>query len=100
MLTTLSARELLGALKELERTLGRAQPVVRWGPRRIDLDLLMYSDLRMAERDLVLPHAGLTERNFVLYPLRDIAPEVIVPGHGSVAALAARVGPEGLALLG
>ncbi len=100
MLTTLSARELLGALKELERTLGRAQPVVRWGPRRIDLDLLMYSDLRMAERDLVLPHAGLTERNFVLYPLRDIAPEVIVPGHGLVAALAARVGPEGLALLG
>jgi 2-amino-4-hydroxy-6-hydroxymethyldihydropteridine diphosphokinase len=100
MLTTLSARELLSALKELERTLGRAQPVVRWGPRRIDLDLLMYSDLRMAERDLVLPHAGLTERNFVLYPLRDIAPEVVVPGHGSVEALAARVGSDGLALLG
>lgn len=100
MLTTLSARELLGALKELERTLGRAQPILRWGPRRIDLDLLMYSDLRVTERDLVLPHTGLTERNFVLYPLRDIAPEVIVPGHGSVEALAARVGPDGLALLG
>lgn len=99
LLTTLSAHELLRALKELERTLGRAQPVVRWGPRRIDFDLLVYSDLRVAERELVLPHAGLTERNFVLYPLRDIAPELIVPGHGSVAALAARVGSDGLTLL-
>jgi 2-amino-4-hydroxy-6-hydroxymethyldihydropteridine diphosphokinase len=100
LLTKLSAHELLRALQELERTLGRAQPIVRWGPRRIDLDLLVYADLRVAERELVLPHAGLTERNFVLYPLRDIAPELIVPGHGSVAALAARAGSDGLTLLG
>lgn len=99
LLTTLAAHELLRELKELERTLGRAQPAVRWGPRRIDLDLLVYSDLQVAQRELLLPHAGLTRRNFVLYPLRDIAPDLLVPGHGPVAALAARVGSDGLTLL-
>jgi 2-amino-4-hydroxy-6-hydroxymethyldihydropteridine diphosphokinase len=99
MLTSLSPRALLIELKRLETTLGRAQPVLRWGPRRIDLDLLVYADARVAESDLVIPHPGLPERNFVLYPLRDIAPELLVPGHGRVSQLAARVGAAGLALL-
>jgi 2-amino-4-hydroxy-6-hydroxymethyldihydropteridine diphosphokinase len=99
LLTALSPRELLVELKRLETTLGREQPVVRWGPRRIDLDLLVYADARVAESDLVIPHPGLPERNFVLYPLRDIAPELLVPGHGRVSQLAARVGAAGLALL-
>lgn len=96
LLTTLAPRELLVELKRLERELGRTQPVVRWGPRVIDLDLLVYADARISESDLTVPHRGLPERNFVLYPLRDIAPELLVPGHGRVSWLAARVGGAGL----
>jgi 2-amino-4-hydroxy-6-hydroxymethyldihydropteridine diphosphokinase len=99
LLTVLAARDLLQALKRIEAELGRAQPVVRWGPRRIDLDLLMLGDVRIAEPDLTIPHPGLTRRNFVLYPLRDIAPELLVPAEGRVSVLAARAGSDGLALL-
>ncbi len=96
VLTQLSPRELLTQLKEIERSMGRVSPVVRWGPRRIDLDLSMYGDQRVNEPDLTVPHPGVPERNFVLYPLRDIAPEVIVPGHASVASLAERIGDAGI----
>lgn len=99
LLTKLTPRELLVALKDLERTLGRDVPVVRWGPRRIDLDLLVHADAQISESDLVVPHRGLPERNFVLYPLSDIAPDLHVPGHGRVSQLAARIGAAGLALL-
>lgn len=99
LLTRLSPRELLVALKNLERSLGRDVPVVRWGPRRIDLDLLVHADAQISESDLVVPHRGLPERNFVLYPLCDIAPDLHVPGHGRVSQLAARIGAAGLALL-
>lgn len=99
LLTMLAPRELLVELKRLERELGRAEPVVRWGPRVIDLDLLVHADARISEDDLTVPHPGLPDRNFVLYPLRDLAPELLVPGHGRVSQLAARVGGAGLALL-
>ena len=99
LVTVLAPRDLLRALKRIEAELGRVQPVVRWGPRRIDLDLLLLDDVRMAEPDLTIPHPGLTRRNFVLYPLRDIAPELLVPGEGRVEVLAARAGSVGLALL-
>lgn len=99
LLTMLAPRELLVELKSLERELGRAEPVVRWGPRVIDLDLLVHADARISENDLTVPHPGLPDRNFVLYPLRDLAPELLVPGHGRVSQLAARVGGAGLALL-
>jgi 2-amino-4-hydroxy-6-hydroxymethyldihydropteridine diphosphokinase len=99
LLTMLSPRELLVELKRVERELGRAEPVVRWGPRVIDLDLLVHADARISESDLTVPHRGLPDRNFVLYPLRDLAPELLVPGHGRVSQLAARVGGAGLALL-
>jgi 2-amino-4-hydroxy-6-hydroxymethyldihydropteridine diphosphokinase len=98
LLTVLEPRELLRALKQIEAELGRAQPVARWGPRRIDLDLLLFDDVRMTQPELTIPHPGLTQRNFVLYPLRDIAPELLVPGEGRVAMLAARAGSAGLAL--
>jgi 2-amino-4-hydroxy-6-hydroxymethyldihydropteridine diphosphokinase len=99
LVTTLTPRQLLVELKRLERELGRAHPVVRWGPRLIDLDLLVHADAQISESDLTVPHRGLPERNFVLYPLRDIAPELLVAGHGRVSQLAARVGGAGLALL-
>lgn len=95
-LTRSSPHEFLAQLKQIERAMGRDTPVVRWGPRRIDLDLLMYGNQQIAEADLTLPHPGVPARNFVLYPLRDIAPEIIVPGHGTVAILAERVGDAGL----
>jgi 2-amino-4-hydroxy-6-hydroxymethyldihydropteridine diphosphokinase len=99
LLTTLTPRELFVALKGIEARQGRAQPVVRWGPRRIDLDLLLHGDARIDEPDLTIPHRGLTERNFVLYPLRDIAPDLLLHGHGRIRELAARAGSDGLAIL-
>jgi 2-amino-4-hydroxy-6-hydroxymethyldihydropteridine diphosphokinase len=99
LLTQLTARELLRELKSLEQQMGREVPVVRWGPRRIDLDLLVYGAERIDETDLTVPHPGVPVRNFVLYPLKDIAAELNVPGHGSVAQLAARVSDVGLVSL-
>ncbi|MFO7304949.1 MAG: 2-amino-4-hydroxy-6-hydroxymethyldihydropteridine diphosphokinase [Gammaproteobacteria bacterium] len=99
VLTRLTPRELLVALKELEVALGRTAPVERWGPRRIDFDLLAYGNVRMEETDLTVPHPGIPQRNFVLYPLADIAPDLHIPGMGVVKELAARVGAQGLQLL-
>lgn len=96
LLTTLEPRALLEALQALERSLGRATPVVRWGPRVIDLDLLLLGDERLEEPALTLPHPGLHERNFVLYPLAEFAPDLWIPGHGRVRRLAAEVGAAGL----
>jgi 2-amino-4-hydroxy-6-hydroxymethyldihydropteridine diphosphokinase len=98
LLTQLTAVELLGALKDLERTMGRATPIVRWGPRVIDFDLSVFGAERIAQDDLTVPHPGVPARNFVLYPLLDIAPELDVPGLGSIRELAARVSSDGLAL--
>ncbi len=96
LLTQLSARELFGELKRIERDMGRTPPPVRWGPRRIDLDLLLYDDLKTQEPDLTLPHPGIHERNFVLYPLADIAPALLIPGRGAVDELARQLGTAGL----
>ena len=84
LLTTLGARELLAALLDLERRLGRPARRPRWGPRLIDLDLLVYGAAQITEPGLVVPHPGLPERRFVLQPLADIAPDLMVPGLGSV----------------
>lgn len=96
LLTQLSASELLTELKALEQALGRAAPIVRWGPRRIDFDLLVFGSERIQTDTLTVPHPGVPVRNFVLYPLLDIAPELNVPGHGRVRELARRVSADGL----
>ena len=96
LLTRLAPRALLDALKSLEAALGREAPVVRWGPRRIDLDLLVHGAARVEEQGLSVPHPGLAERAFVLLPLADIAPDLEVPGIGRVRSLAARVDSQGL----
>ncbi len=96
LLTRLDALALLGALQALERALGRRREGARWGPRVIDLDLLVFGRERRADGELTLPHAGIVERNFVLYPLADIAPDLDVPGLGRVSELKARLAPEGL----
>ena len=96
LLTTLDARAMLAELKALEQRLGRESPVVRWGPRRIDLDLLVHGDARVDEPGIQVPHPGLAERAFVLVPLAEIAPDLEVTGRGRVRALAGRVEASGL----
>ncbi len=91
LLTTLEPHVLLSELKGLEAKLGRAAPSVRWGPRRIDLDLLMHGGSRIADERLTLPHPGIAERAFVLRPWAEIAPEVVVPGLGRVGRLLGRI---------
>ena len=80
----------------LERTLGREPPRERWGPRVIDLDLLVLGRESRATAELTLPHAGIAERDFVLDPLGDIAPDLDVPGLGRVAVLRERVANRGI----
>jgi 2-amino-4-hydroxy-6-hydroxymethyldihydropteridine diphosphokinase len=99
LLTHLTPLALLDALKAIEARMGREQPLVRWGPRRIDLDLIVYGDARIAQDRLTVPHPGAPSRNFVLYPLCDIAPTLLMPGHARVSALAARAGSAGLAVI-
>lgn len=95
VLTTLDPETLHAALKDLELRLGRRPPRERWGPREIDLDLLVHGAARRDTPTLSLPHPGIPQRDFVLYPLRDIAPDLLVPGLGRVRELAARVEDRG-----
>ena len=76
--TTLSPRALLTHLKQIESQMGR-EPSFRYGPRLIDLDILLYDDLILNEADLTIPHPALHERAFVLVPLADVAAEVVHP---------------------
>lgn len=92
--TSLAPRELLLRLREIERALGRERTEVRWGPRTIDLDLLVQGRERTHDELLTLPHPGIAEREFVLVPLADLAPSLDVPGVGLVSELLARV-PRG-----
>jgi 2-amino-4-hydroxy-6-hydroxymethyldihydropteridine diphosphokinase len=93
--TDLGPRELLVELKRIEGVLGR-EPRERWGPREVDLDLLLYGDERVEEGDLVVPHPLMHERAFVLVPLAEIAPDVEIPGHASAGDLAARADRSGV----
>lgn len=98
VLTQLSPEELLVELRALEAAAGRERRE-RWGPRVLDLDLLIHGRERRDSPDLALPHPGIVERNFVLYPLAELAPDLDVPGAGRVAALRERVAAAGLWLL-
>lgn len=95
--TSLSAQELLRKLQAIETAMARARGGPRWGPRVIDLDLLLYGDAIIATPELTVPHPEMHRRNFVLAPLAEIAPDVVIPGHGMAADLAERIGREGLA---
>lgn len=94
--TTLSPRALLDAMLAIERSLGRIreESTERWGPRTIDLDLVLYADLIIDEPGLTVPHPRLHERRFVLQPLVQIAPDVVHPVlQQSAAELLARLEP-------
>jgi 2-amino-4-hydroxy-6-hydroxymethyldihydropteridine diphosphokinase len=89
--TELPPRELLDALLRVERELGRVRSGERWGPRTIDLDLLLYADEVVDEPGLTVPHPRLHERRFALEPLAELEPELEIPGRGKVSNLLARL---------
>lgn len=93
--TELEPIALLRALLALETVQGRERPFPN-APRVLDLDLLFYDNLEMHTPELTLPHPRLHERGFVLYPLADLAPELLVPGKGTVSALLAALPDQGV----
>ena len=98
--TTLSPRDLLDALLAIERSFGRTRlDGERWGPRTLDLDLLLHGDAMIDEPGLRVPHPHLHERAFALLPLAEIAPEVEIPGIGMVGKLAAGMAVDGIEAL-
>ena len=98
LLTQLEPLALLENLRKVEAAQGRPEldQRQRWGPRVIDLDVLVYGRERLDDPNLTLPHPGIVERNFVLYPLADIAADLEVPGLGRVSELKSRLVSEGL----
>ncbi len=96
LLTQLDAATLLREARAIEHALGRPEKHERWGPRSIDLDLLVFGREKHNEPTLTIPHPGIVERNWVLYPLADIAPSLEIPGVGRVADLKGKIAPEGL----
>lgn len=90
--TTRSAAELLELLLQVEQELGRVRSEgQRYGPRTVDLDLLLYGNERIDEDGLEIPHPRLHERRFVLEPLAELDPGLVVPGRGTVSALLAEL---------
>lgn len=93
--TERSPHELLAMVKRIEREIGRA-PTYRWGPRIVDIDILLYGDALLDDQDLTIPHREMARRAFVLVPLAEIAPEITHPasGHSMERMLEAVSGKE------
>jgi 2-amino-4-hydroxy-6-hydroxymethyldihydropteridine diphosphokinase len=87
--TEVGPRQLLERLLAVERRLGRTRDGQRYGPRTIDLDLLVYGDAQLDEPGLTIPHPRLGERRFVLEPLAELDPQLEIPGRGPVQTLLA-----------
>ena len=87
LLTQLDARALLAELQQIERRRGRQRDGSRWGPRVIDLDLLTFGGQVIDAPGIRVPHPGIAQRNFVLLPLREIAPDLEIPGLGRISAI-------------
>lgn len=96
--TLLVPLELLRRLQSIEYDAGRRRDGPRWGPRVLDLDLLHVPGVRSDVPELVLPHPFLHKRNFVLVPLAEIAPHLVIEGVGRVVEAAEKIGREGLRL--
>jgi 2-amino-4-hydroxy-6-hydroxymethyldihydropteridine diphosphokinase len=89
--TDLSPGALLAVLLEVERELGRTREGARFGPRTIDLDLLLYGDEEVDEPGLTVPHPRLHQRRFALEPLAELDPDLVVPGRGPLKVLLAKL---------
>ncbi|AAU91634.1 2-amino-4-hydroxy-6-hydroxymethyldihydropteridine diphosphokinase [Methylococcus capsulatus] len=97
--TSLAPQALLHALQRIERIHGRVRTGERWGPRTLDLDLLLYDDLVLDTETLRLPHPGIAEREFVLYPLAEIAPDLDIPDRGPLRELVRNCPLRGLSVI-
>ncbi len=96
VLTQLPAQQLLEGIRAIEAAAGRVREE-HWGPRTLDLDLLVYGAERIVTAELTVPHPGIAERGFVLAPLADIAPTLDVPGVGRVEVLLQALADDGIA---
>jgi len=94
--TALEPLELLDALQAIEREQGRVRKAERWGPRPLDLDILLFGDRQLDETRLTIPHYHMQARPFVLYPLAEIAPELCLPDGRPLAALLSACPMQGL----
>ena len=94
--TTLGPTELLESLLSIESEQGRVRTSHRWGPRVIDLDILLFGDWRIRSGNLTIPHPGLHERVFVLVPLYEIAPTLVLPGGVRLSAVMAGIDTSSL----
>lgn len=94
--TWLAPHTLLKGLQTIENAQGRVRVGERWGPRTLDLDILLYGEEMIITANLTVPHIGIAERAFVLYPLADIAPDIEVPGRGSLNFLLSQCQKGGL----
>ena len=94
--TQLSALELLDALQQIELSQGRVRKENRWGPRTLDLDIILYGDQQINNSRLTIPHYGMKVREFVLYPLLEIAADLVLPDGTVLSQLAAACDKNGL----
>lgn len=85
--TGLQAEQVLQAVQLIEAAHDRRRDGTRWGPRTLDIDVLLYGDLKINTPNLKIPHPGIPEREFVLYPLFEIAPDLYIPGVGPLKAM-------------
>jgi len=97
--TCLTATALLDELQRIELEQGRQRKDERWGPRTLDLDILLYGEEILATPRLTVPHYGLHQREFVVYPLLELAPLLHIPGLGALAEIALQVPRNGLTVL-
>jgi 2-amino-4-hydroxy-6-hydroxymethyldihydropteridine diphosphokinase len=97
--TRLAALDLLRELQAIETACGRVRTGERWGPRTLDLDLLLYGTEKIDTPELTVPHPGIAEREFVLYPLSEIAPDLEIPGKGPLAERVRQCPRRGLMVL-
>jgi len=97
--TQLSAIELLDELQAIELNQGRVRKENRWGPRTLDLDIILYDDQQINSERLIVPHYGMHEREFVLYPLAEIAPNLTLPNGTLLSQLLLLCAKNGLSII-
>ena len=97
--TSLAPLDLLDLLQSIESLEGRVRLGERWGPRTLDLDLLLYGEQVIQHPRLVVPHPGLAVREFVLHPLAEILPDLEVPGLGRIRELAEQCPDNGIEVM-
>ena len=94
--TYLSPEDLLCELQKIEQSHQRERKKNRWGPRTLDLDIILYGDVQMDTKKLQIPHYGVAEREFVLIPLQELQANLIIPGKGAIVDLIEQLPPYSL----